>query len=177
MPDAHDGVLRESGLRRHQSRAPMRAVGWHRLQGLRDHFFHLCVADRPWCTWARLIQQSLEPLAPKPLSPYAHRGRRKTESFCKYTTSSTVAAPEHNASADIHSLRGLTTKRQGVELLDFFRRQIEGFSRTTRGHNSVCATHLYYSMYFSLRTLVRSFRLSHRRTRCCRPERLPGSAA
>lgn len=144
----------------------MRTVGWHRFQSLRNHLFNLCVADGSWRARAGLIQQSLQAAAPKPLSPLAHRGRCNTESSGNYAIGSTIAAPEHDASADRHSLRGLPATRQGSEFLDFFRGQVEGPGRTTRGHNSVCANRRHYSTYFSLRTLA-SIRCAFHESHLC----------
>jgi len=56
----------------------------------------------------------------KPLAPFAHRGSRNPESFGDDAIWSAIAAPEYDASANRHSLRGLPATRQGGEFLDFF---------------------------------------------------------
>jgi hypothetical protein len=57
-PDSHDRILRQACLLCHETSAPMRAVGRHRFQCLRDHVLSLLIADLAWRTNPRLIQQS-----------------------------------------------------------------------------------------------------------------------
>jgi hypothetical protein len=56
MPDPHDRILRQTRLLGHQASAPVRAVGWHRFQCLRNNVFNLPIGDLAWRADPRFIQ-------------------------------------------------------------------------------------------------------------------------
>ena len=57
----------------HETSAPVRAVGWHRFQGLGDDVLNLLIRDFARSADPRLIQQAIQSELSKPFPPLSDR--------------------------------------------------------------------------------------------------------
>ena len=153
-PDPHDGILRQTCLLRHQSSAPVRAVGWHRFQGLRDDVFNLLIGDLARRADPRLIQQSIESELSKPLPPLTDCGAGDVQLARDLGIAHPLLTTQHDPGSQGHSLSRLWPASDHAQLFPICSGNFQRLLGATCAHTQVCAASLTYSRYFSLRTLA-----------------------
>ncbi len=139
-PDAHNRSLRQPSLLRHQPRAPVRAVGGHRFQRLRDHRLDLGIADRARSARPRLIEQPFQPVDSKTLAPFAYSGSGDIQLPGHSAVAQAVITAQHYAGAHGCGLRRLRPTRQQRQFFLFRGAYVERFGGTAQCHIQLCRT-------------------------------------